>query len=280
MDLWFTRGDSEGTKWCIKVTRPLSSMDGNSGRVEAFETEDFGKVLATDGTITLAETEGFAQREMMVHPAMVVHPAVRSALVVGGGDGDLASELLRYPGLERAIVTEDDEAYADAAKRFFPGLAAVLADPRVTLSSARGDSFVRDTRERFDLLLVSARSARREGASGQSFYCDCFRALSGDGILVTCLGSASFAERRRELVTTAGKLKRLFPVFRPYAYNSPANGSGPSLLAFASKKYDPLRDFFPERWERASLDTSYYDADQHRAAFALPRYVADAFKGA
>ncbi|HOX33953.1 MAG TPA: hypothetical protein PLB91_16600 [Spirochaetales bacterium] len=280
MDLWYTRGESAGTAWCVKVERPLYSADGSSGRIEAFETGDFGLVLAAEGAITLTEAEGFALREMMVHPPLNAHAGLRSALVVGGGDGCLASELLRYPGVERVAVTEDDEAYIEAARRFLPGLAASLDDGRVALARARGDEFVRETRERFDLILVTARAARREGATGQSFYCDCFRALAGDGILVAQLGCPFFPEGRRELVTTSGRLKRLFPIFRPYFCLSPASSSGLGLLAFASKKYDPTRDFQEERWARERLETRYYDAEVHRAAFALPRCVAEVFKGA
>jgi len=280
MDLWYTRGDSAGTKWCIKVSRSLYSAEGPSGRVEVLETEDFGRALAFDGALALTEAEGFAQREMTVHPAMGAHPGVRSALVVAGGDGELASELLRYPGLERVTVTEDDEAYAEAARRFFPERAAALTDARATVSTDRADAFVRETRERFDLVLVTARAALREETSGQSFYCDCYRALSGDGMLVTPAGDAYFPQGRRELAAVAGRLKRLFPIFRPYCFHSPASGSCARMLALASKKYDPVRDFQAERWERAGIETRYYDAEVHRAAFALPRYVEEVFRGA
>ncbi len=280
MDLWYTRADSAGTRWCIAVVRPLGGAGGADGRVEAFESADFGTILAVDGAIALTEAEGFTYREMMVHPAMAAHRGARSALVVGGGDGALVSELLRHPGLERIAVTEDDEGYAEAARRFFPGLAAALSDPRVIVAEEQGEAFVRDCRERFDLILVGSREGRREGAAGQSFFCDCFRALSGDGILVSQLGSAFFPERRRELVGAAGRLKRLFPVFRPYYYVSQASGTGASILAFASKKYDPIRDFSAERWEALGLATRYYGAEVHGAAFALPRYMADAIREA
>lgn len=279
MDLWYARSDSSGTKWCIKVRRPLFSADGPAGRVEVLETEDFGRTLAVEGAPALTEADGFAQREMMVHPPLATHPEVRSALVVGGGDGDLASELLRYTGIERIAVTEDDAAYAEAARQFFPERAAALSNQKVSLSSERADAFIRDTRERFDVILVTARAALREEASGQSFYCDCFRALSGDGILVTPAGGAFFPEGRRELAAVAGRLKRLFPIFRPYSYCSPASGSCSSLLAFASKKYDPLRDIQSTKWEGLGLETRYYDTEVHRAAFALPRYIAEVFRG-
>jgi spermidine synthase len=280
MDLWYTRTDSAGTRWCIRVQRSICSAEGISGRIEAFETEDFGLALAVEGTIVLTEADGFAHREMMVHPPLVVHPAARSVLVVGGGDGALVTEILRHPRVAKIAVTDDDEAYAEAARRCFPSLAKSLGDSRVTVSNDRGDSFVRETRDRFDLILVSARALHGEGAAEQSFFCDCFRALSGDGILVAQLGCALFPERQRELVSAAGLLKRLFPVFRPYTYSAPSSGSASCALAFASKKHDPLRDFAPERWERLGAATRYYNADMHRAAFALPNCVAEALRGA
>lgn len=51
------------------------------------------------------------------------------------------------------------------------------------------------------------------------------------------------------------------------------------LLGFASKKYDPVKDFEAARWTGRGLATRYYDAEMHAAAFALPRYLAETLAG-
>jgi spermidine synthase len=278
MELWYTRSDSPGTRWSVKVTRPLLSGEGSKGRVDVAETEDLGRVLLAGGLLVLAEAEDFAHREMLVHTPLNAHPNVRSVLVVGGGDGGATTELLRYPGVERIVVVDQDELLVEAADRFFPETARALRDPRVRLERADGSDFVRDSKERFDLVLVERSAA--ESAPGQSFFCDCFRILSGDGILVEPCGSAFYQGRRRELMSATGKLKRLFPVFRLFHVESPAGAPGRPLYGFASKKHDPLRDLDAERWARLGIATRYYDPEVHKAAFALPRYEAEVLEGA
>ncbi|HET7839830.1 MAG TPA: hypothetical protein VFL04_08715, partial [Rectinemataceae bacterium] len=225
------------------------------------------------------EADGFACREMLVHVPLNVHPGARSALVIGGGDGCAVTELLTHSALERIVAVDDDEILTKAAQRFFPELAASLADPRVRFEGEDGAAFVRDSKERFDLIIASG---GRPGSDsfGQAFYCDCFRLLSGDGIFIQPIGSAFFPARRRELVSAAGKLKRLFPIFRLYRVDSPSGEGGSRLIAFASKRHDPLEDLNPARWAELGIATRYYDPEVHRASFAMPRYIREALEGA
>jgi spermidine synthase len=216
---------------------------------------------------------------MLVHAPLNVHPNARAALVIGGRDCGTVAELLRYPQLERIVLVEDDAVVLEAQRRFFPDLAASLSDPRVQVANEDAETFARDSKDRFDLAIILSPGGAGESGLGQSFYCDCFRLLTGDGILVTPAGSAYYTARRRELVSAAGKLKRLFPSYRLYSVESPAAEGGSRLLGFASKRHDPVRDYDGERWAKRGLASRYYDADVHRAAFALPRYVAEALEG-
>jgi spermidine synthase len=278
MDLWFSRDESAGTKWCIRAIRPLFSAEGRSGRVDVLETEDFGRALSIGGALAFTEGDGFAQREMLVHAPMGVHPNARTALVLGGRDCGTVAELLRYKQIEKIVLVEEDEVVLEAQKRCFPDLASSMSDPRVRVAPEDAELFARESKERFDVAIVQSRDGGTAGF-GQSFYCDCFRLLSGDGILVSPAGNAFYPARRRELVASAGKLKRLFPIYRLYRVESPAAEGGSRLLGFASKKYDPVAGYDGSRWAALGLETRYYDADVHRAAFALPRYVAQALDG-
>ena len=184
MDLWYSRNESPSTRWCVRVTRPLFSGEGKSGRVDVLETEDFGRALSVGGCLALTEGEGFAQREMLVHAPLNVHPNARAALVVGGRDCGTVAELLRYPQLERIVLVEDDAVVLEAQRRFFPDLAASLTDPRVRVAQEDAESFARESKDRFDVAIIRSPGGSGEAAFSQSFYCDCFRLLSGDGILV------------------------------------------------------------------------------------------------
>lgn len=281
MDLWYSSPLSVGTDFRIKVRRSLFTADSAERRIDVFETEDFGKVLALDGRIAMSEREDGSCREMAVHVPLNVHLKAASVLVVGGGDGAFVSELVQHRGIERITVVEPDEAIVEVARRWFPSTASSFQDSRVRLVSAEPACFVRDAKERFDVVIIgwSDGPAGGEGPLAQSFYCDCFRILAGDGVLVHKAGTNANPQQRRDLMARAGKVKRLFPVYRLFRAYQPAGEPGELLLGFASKRYDPVADFDDSGWESMAIETKYYNPSVHRAAFALPRYFEDLLAG-
>ena len=156
MDLWYSRPECEGADYRIKVCRPLFSAESREKRIDVFETEEFGKLLVIDGQIAASEAEGESYMEMAVHVPLNVHPEAAAVLVVGGGDGGILSRLVLHSGIERITLVEPDEGVIDAAKRWFPSRASAFSDPRLKVINVDPSSFVRDTKERFDLVIVDA----------------------------------------------------------------------------------------------------------------------------
>ncbi|CAM5488644.1 Polyamine aminopropyltransferase OS=Streptomyces tendae OX=1932 GN=speE PE=3 SV=1 [Streptomyces tendae] len=98
--------------------------------------------LFLDGRLRVRAGEERRYHEALVHPAMN-GPHAR-VLILGGGDGLAAREVLRHRGVRRVDVVELDPALARLA-RHDPGLSAlnehVYGDPRVRLVT--GDAFHR-----------------------------------------------------------------------------------------------------------------------------------------
>ncbi len=104
---------------CCSIPHPTSSTDFRTrrclraltrriNRIEVWETRQLGRLFTLDGPMTSTGDE-FIYHECMVHPAALAHPAPRAALVLGGGDGGAARQLLAHPGIERIVVAELDE---------------------------------------------------------------------------------------------------------------------------------------------------------------------------
>ena len=71
------------------------------------------------------------------------------------------------------------------------------------------------------------------------------------------------------------KAYRTFPISRVYQAHIPTCPSGYWLFGFASKKYHPIDDFNPGRWNDRHIQTWYYTTNLHVGAFMLPKYVED-----
>jgi spermidine synthase len=72
----------------------------------------------------------------------MAHPARASALIVGGGDGCSADELLKYPTMKTVTLVEIDLAVVDIARKYFGEIhRGALNDPRLRLIVEDGLAF-------------------------------------------------------------------------------------------------------------------------------------------
>ena len=158
MELWFSELHTPGVKLSIKVDRQLFSAVSEFQRIDIFESKDFGRFLILDGCMMLTEKDEFIYHEMITHVPMCVNPSIKKILLIGGGDGGTARELLKYSTVDAIDLVEIDEIVVDACKKYLPQTAGCLDDPRVSIHIEDGLKFVR---------LI--RSDRAKGSSRKSF---------------------------------------------------------------------------------------------------------------
>ena len=140
-----------------------------------------------------------------------------------------------------------------------------------------GLRFLRNKKARYDLIINDSTDplGHTEGLFTKEFYGSCYKALRDDGIMVYQHGSPFYDEDEVECRKMHRKVFRSFPVSRVYQAHIPTCPSGYWLFGFASKKYHPLEDFRPERFDNLNIETWYYTTNLHRGAFMLPKYVED-----
>ena len=141
MELWFSDYHTDDVKLDIKIEKQLFGEDTDFQRIDVFDSKEFGRFIACDGTIVFSQKDEFIYDEMIVHVPMAVHPHVKKVLVIGGGDGGVARELSRYPEIEEIDVVETDHVFIDVCRNFFPDNAIGLDDARVTIFNANGLRF-------------------------------------------------------------------------------------------------------------------------------------------
>ena len=79
-----------------------------------------GRFLVLDDAIQCCEKDEFAYQEMMAFLPLNVHPSPKKVLIVGGGDGGVAREVLKHPLVESVVLCEIDEAVVRVSKQFLP----------------------------------------------------------------------------------------------------------------------------------------------------------------
>ena len=246
-------------------------------RIDVFDSEEFGKFISLDGEIVFSEKDEFIYDEMVTHVPMAVHPHVKNVLIIGGGDGGVAKELLQYKSIESIDVVETDRMFVDVCREYFPEVACALDDERVKIHYDDGLRFLRNKKGIYDLIINDSTDpfGHTEGLFTKEFYGSCYNALKDDGIMVYQHGSPFYDEDEAACRSMHRKAFRSFPISRVYQAHIPTCPSGYWLFGFASKKYHPIKDFKPKEWNGLKIETWYYTTHLHMGAFMLPKYVED-----
>ncbi len=96
--------------------------------------------------------------DLMVHGAMgIAKTRPKNVLILGGGDGLLVKELIKYDSIEKIILVELDPEIIHLAKTdpdFLRLNKSALSDPRVHVITGDGFEWVRNSRDTFDAVLV------------------------------------------------------------------------------------------------------------------------------
>ncbi len=277
MELWFTEKHTENVKLSIQVDRQLYSSQSEFQRIDIFSSKEFGRFLTLDGYMMLTQKDEFIYHEMMVHVPMAVHPEVRKVLVIGGGDGGTARELIRYPAIEQIDVVEIDEEVVSACRQYLPQTACGFDDERIHLFYEDGLKYVRRYEDTYDLILVDSTDpfGPGEGLFTKEFYGNCYKALKAEGIMVNQHESPFYPNDAVAMQRAHKRIVESFPISKVYQAHIPTYPSGHWLFGFASKRYHPLTDQDAARWKALELRTRYYNEQLHRGAFALPNYVEE-----
>ncbi|QGZ60566.1 polyamine aminopropyltransferase [Paraburkholderia acidisoli] len=219
--------------------RRLAALDTPYQRIEVWDTPQLGCLFTLDGRPMTSAGDEFIYHECMTHPAALAHPSPRAALVLGGGDGGAARQLLRHPDIARIVVAELDPDVVRLTGDYLPGVrGGAFDDPRVELVIGDAAAFVASAQERFDLVVfdLTPPDSPAAGLYTGAFYAALKRVMSADALVSLHLGSP-FHHPERVRALLAG-LRGAFAVVRPLGAYIPLYGSL-WLMAIASDVSDP-----------------------------------------
>ncbi|NLL76316.1 MAG: polyamine aminopropyltransferase [Clostridiales bacterium] len=280
MEMWFSDEHTDNVKLSIRVEQQLFSAQSEFQRIDVLESKEFGRILVADGDLMLTEKDEFIYHEMITHVPMAVHPHVEQVLVIGGGDGGIVRELVKYDAIEKIDVVEADPLLVEVCRKFFPQMACSMNDPRVQIFNEDGLRFVRSKSDEYDLIIIDSPNpfGPGEGLFTKEFYGNCYNALHGDGVMINQHESPFYKEEAFQCQRMHKRIIESFPISKIYQAHIPSYPSGHWLFGFASKKYHPLNDLDGVTWTLKGIPTRYYLPRLHQGMFALPAYVEELVK--
>ncbi|MEX0823934.1 MAG: hypothetical protein WD008_06060, partial [Balneolaceae bacterium] len=110
MPLQYNEHYHEQTGLTIGLKKLLFSKQSEYQLVEVYETDTWGNLMTIDGMVMLSEKDEFVYHEMISHVALFTHPDPKRVLIIGGGDGGTAREVMKHPSVETVDLVEIDAA--------------------------------------------------------------------------------------------------------------------------------------------------------------------------
>jgi spermidine synthase len=209
------------------------------------ESSDYQRIVVTsgpagvrlflNGNLQFHSRDEYRYHESLVHPALAAHGAPRRVLILGGGDGLAAREVLKYPSVEQVTLVELDPHIT----RLFathPALAALnggaLSSPRLRIVNADAYTWLETNREVFDAIVVDFPDPSNY-ALGKlyttSFYQRAEQALAASGWMTVQTTSPLVA--RRSYWTVVATLEAAGLTTTPYHAHVPSFGEWGFVLA-------------------------------------------------
>lgn len=272
--LWYREFLEDKSSLGLAVTASLHSEQSEFQRVEVIETRYLGKVLVLDGVFMTSEADEFYYHEMIVHPVLVTAPSIERVLIIGGGDGGTAREVLRHPGVRECVMVEIDPAVVSACKTHMPDIArGAWDDPRLDLRFEDGVRYLREAEAgAFDVVILDGSDpvGPAEGLFDRSFYENARRVLGDRGVFA--LQSESPTVYEALFFEIQETLRGVFGASHPYFGSVFLYGAGMWTWTLASVEGDPLA-VRADRLEAIEAGCRYYNGEIHRACFAQPSFV-------
>ncbi|MCE4601493.1 MAG: polyamine aminopropyltransferase [Desulfurococcales archaeon] len=243
--------------------------------------KDLGKALILDGKTQSAAVDEFVYHESLVHPAMVLNGNPRKVLILGGGEGATAREVLRFNTVERVVMVDIDEEVINVSKKYLPEWhQGAFDDPRLELVIMDGLEYVDKASEKFDVIIADLADPLEAGPAyklyTKEYYEKLKNLLNKGGVFVTQATSPAITTFTHAVIyNTINSIFKYTAMYHVYVKSF----DGLWGFVIASDYRDP-RSLSPEEIDdfiskHVRGENKFYDGAVHKAIFTIPRYLRE-----
>lgn len=175
--------------------------------------------------------------ETLATSALSSVPNPKRVLIMGGGDGLLARDVLKYPSVEQITLVDIDEAMTNLAKtnRLLTDVnQRSLDNPRVTIVNQDAFQFAFATPDKYDAVLVDLVDPSNERLAklySEQFYRQIGAILTKDGVMVTQATSSFFSPNAFYMVANTVKAAQPARHTAAFSVNVPSFGEWGFVLS-------------------------------------------------
>jgi spermidine synthase len=119
------------------------------------DSYNYGRILFMDGAVQSSAEDEALYHEMLVQPAMLLHPDPRDVLIIGGGEGATLREVLAHKSVRSATMVDIDGEAVELCREFLPTWnRGAFEDSRARLFFTDGRAFVEASDNLYDVVIL------------------------------------------------------------------------------------------------------------------------------
>mgnify|MGYP000111884921 CR=1 FL=1 len=290
IERWFVEKHAPYTGHIYGVLKTLYKARSPFQEIEVVELAYHGKTLILDGKVQSSADSEWIYHEMLVHPVMVSHEKPERVLIIGGGEGATAREVLRHKCVKAVEMLEIDIMVYNACRTYLPEFnAGAFEDPRFSLVVGDGRKFIEalSGRRVYDVVIVDATDPLEGGPAyllyTREFYEAVKSVLRPGGMMVTQAEDVSTVPEMATCTISIYRTARaVFPLVRYYTCWVPSF-DGEWAFVIGSTGPDPAglgaSEVARRLGERGVEGLRYYRPELHQAIFKLPKYLEELLEG-
>ena len=208
--------------------------------------------LYLDGNLQFSSIDEYRYHEVLVHLPVAFSKTLERALIIGGGDGLAARELLKYSHIRSIDVVDlDSEVTTLATEQHL--LVSLnensLKDERVTVHNSDAWTWLAQSGDLYDVIVIDLPDPESEDVAklySVAFYQRIARRLSVGGALITQATSPWFA--RRAFWSIGNTVEEVFENVRPAAVYVPSFGLWGFFIAAQHSLQEPASHLYEGRY--------------------------------
>jgi spermidine synthase len=275
---WFIEHTSPGTAHMFGVVNFIKSLKTEYQQIEVADTGLFGRILILDGKIQSAEYDEYIYHEALVQPAMLLNPAPRRVLVIGGGEGATLREVLKHLVLENLVMVDLDRQVVDICRELLPSWhQGSFKDRRLKLVYMDARDFLESNEQLFDVIISDVPEPVESGPALKLFTRQYFelvkKRLAPQGVLALQAGDYGlpFIDAHSAIYHT---ICQVMPFVRSYRAFVPSfNTEWGFIIASADQIDLPAPEKIDLLIKERNIALKYFDGETFKSIFALPKDI-------
>ncbi|MCG8405697.1 MAG: hypothetical protein MI923_10910 [Phycisphaerales bacterium] len=282
-DFWMNEYITPWDIYAHGITKVLAYRRTAFQEMYIVETGAYGKALVLDGKWQSCTGDEFLYHEPLVHPVMLQHGAPQKVLILGGGEGATAREVLRWKTVTRTVMVDIDGDVVESCKQHLPEMhQQCFDDPRLEVVIDDALNVLDRTEDAWDVIISDLSDPIEEGPSFKLFTREYFEKLKGalapGGAVVVQSGPVGPAEMKLH-VRLAHTLDCVYGNARSYTSYVPTYASPWSFVLCADTPVEARPD--PEAVDAKLADNvngslTMFDGQAFLGMLQLPKHLRQA----